>query len=98
MKITLTTVLETIDAGVPTVTTRIKVKDVAEGESARISLKTNAWITQQQFVSQDPNRIEVTDAMKTAARQSFLTPDRVRALGDTLSDSYIAMERVRRRG
>ena len=96
MKITLTTVIETNEVGTPTITTKIKVKDVAEGERAQITWKTNAWITQRRPMSQDPASIEVTDAMKTAARQTFLTPDRVLALGETLSESYRAMERVRR--
>ena len=97
MRITLTTVIDANDVGSPTITTKMKIKDVLKGESAQITWKTDIWVTQQQFSSDDLENIEVTDEMKQAARQTFLTPDRVQALGDTLSESYKAMERVRRR-
>ena len=46
----------------------------------------------------DPDAIEVSAAMQTAARGVFLSPDRVEALRETLDAVYRAMERVRRAG
>ena len=46
----------------------------------------------------DPGAVGVSAAMQAAARDVFLSPERVEALRETLAEVYRAMEHARRAG
>ena len=82
--------------GSRTTVTKISVDGANDADLLNILDGAQAYPDRRLAGPVDLDAIEVSEAMKAAARNVFLSPERIKALRETLCEVYRVMERARR--
>ena len=98
MRITIRKSKSTDFMGGRTTVTKITIDGASEADLLNVVGGARQNADRQLGGPVDADAIEVGAAMQAAARNVFLSPDRVEALRETLCEVYRAMERARRAG